>query len=623
MTSSSSGVLRCFQALGLLVGLIGFTAGAQAADSEAAADDGDAAHLAVFTANRYPSARECAACHPRQYRQWSISQHAYSQMSPIFNAFHAKLFKLTNGSNGDFCIRCHTQIGMNLGEAEVMSNIDRSPAAREGVSCVVCHRVSQAYGKISGRFALAEGPITSPVYGPTGPQDRLDKVIEKAGLVTKPDSPGRTVHAKTEKLFQFNEPGFCGTCHDVTLVNGFRLEEAFSEYKMSPAAKRGVTCQDCHMGKEPGRTVVAKTDPDFEHKNYDFGPAAKVGSIETEPRKLTNHMFVGPDYSVLPPSLFPLNARAIKEESQKDNPSAPGLATIREWLQFDDRAGWGTDDFENDVSDDAKFPLRWNSVDDRYDARALIEDNEKLIKEMQGQRLELLRNGYKIGAIETLKSGADGLKFRVRLESGTDGHGVPTGFDAERLVWLYVRVYDADDKLVMQSGDLDPNGDLRDLHSLYVHNGELPLDTQLFSLQSKFITQNVLGGEREQVLAINYSPNPLPFIRPSTSSTVLIGRPTGARKHRQTIEPLGHRWANYAVDKSKLTGRAPYRAVIELKGAMVPVNLLNEIRDVGFDYNMSARDVAERLVAGQIVIWEREVSLDGSTPVTAATTGTE
>ncbi len=43
---------------------------------------------------------------------------------------------------------------------------------------------------------------------------------------------------------------------------------------------------------------------------------------------------------------------------------------------------------------------------------------------------------------------------------------------------------------------------------------------------------------------------------------------------------------------------------------MVPVNLINEIRDVGFDYNMSAADVARNLVAGHQVIWEREVVLN-------------
>ena len=84
------------------------------------------------------------------------------------------------------------------------------------------------------------------------------------------------------------------------------------------------------------------------------------------------------------------------------------------------------------------------------------------------------------------------------MTNGTDGHPVPTGFDAERLVWLQITVKDDAGQVVYESGDLDPNGDLRDAHSLYVHNGDLPLDRELFSLQSKFITRNVRGGEREQ-----------------------------------------------------------------------------------------------------------------------------
>ena len=609
-----------FSTSAIIVALLALASVCQAAETAAAAakppaTDGDAAHMKILARDRYPSATQCANCHPRQYRQWSMSQHAYSQMSPVFNAMQATIFKITNGSNGDFCVRCHTPIGMNLGESEFMSNIDRHAASREGVSCVVCHRVSQAYGKISGRFPLSEGPITSPVYGPTGPQKGLDEVINKAGLVTDPKTPGRQIHAKADKLFQMTQPDFCGTCHDVTLVNGFRLEEAYSEYKHTPAAKRGVTCQDCHMGKEPGKTVVARSDPDFERKNYDYGPAAKVGSVETAPRKLTNHMFVGPDYSVLPPSLFPMNARAIKEESQKNDPAAPGMATIREWLLFDDKAGWGTDKFEDGVSDDAKFPDRWASVDDRYDARALITENEKLINEMSKARLQLLRNGFVLGDVQTLRSGPDGIEFRVEIRNGTDGHDVPTGFDAERVIWLYVRVLDADGRIVYAVGRPRPERRRARPHSLYVHNGELPLDRQLFNLQSKFLTTNVRGGEREQVLALNYSVSPLPYIRPSTSSTVLIGRPTGARKHRLTIDPLGHRWADYKVDSGQLSGRPPYHAVIELKAAMVPVNLLNEIRGVGFDYNMSARNVADNLVAGHIVVWKRDVPLSTAAPV--------
>ncbi len=585
----------------------------QASDeSEAlqAIQDPDQVHAELLLEDSFPSATTCAPCHPTHFQEWSISQHAYAQMSPIFNAMAGKILKLTNGTNGDFCIRCHTPVGMNLKEREFMSNIDRHPTSREGVTCIVCHRVNKAYGKLSGRLAIEQGDVTGPVYGPRGDDAELKRVIRDGGVITDPDKAGRKIHGEVEKFFSLTVPGQCGSCHDVTLVNGFRLEEAFSEYKNSPASKNGVTCQDCHMGLEPGRILADKDDPQFESTNYAFGPAAKVGRLETEPRKLTNHLFSGPDYSVLPPSLFPFNVNAIKEESEKDDPTAQGLATIREWLEFDWRAGWGTDDFEDTVDEDHVFPERWDSIDDRYDARDIIEANLALLEVSRTQRLKLLQNGYKLGEVEVKQADRKGIELKVEVRNGTDGHNVPTGFDGERLVWLFVQFHDAEGQLVHQSGDLDPNGDLRDLHSLYVHNHELPLDKQLFSLQSKFVTRNVRGGEREQVLAVNYSPSPLPFLRPEPLSTTLQGRPSGARKHKVGIRPLGSRWASYKVDKDQLTGNGPYTVTIQLKAAMVPVNLLHEIQDVGFDYNLSPRDVADALIEGHQVVWERELSVD-------------
>ena len=79
---------------------------------------GDNVHEALYKGEEgkpyYPSASECKQCHPDHYREWAVSPHAYAQMSPVFNAMHAKILKLTNGTNGDFCIRCHTPVGMNL-----------------------------------------------------------------------------------------------------------------------------------------------------------------------------------------------------------------------------------------------------------------------------------------------------------------------------------------------------------------------------------------------------------------------------------------------------------------------------------------------------------------------------
>ncbi len=555
-----------------------------------------AEHRRLFEAERYPSATACRTCHPGHYREWSVSQHAYAQLSPIFNTMHATVVKRTNGSNGDFCVRCHTQVGMNLEEPVFMSNMDRNPVSREGITCVVCHRLENEYGKISGRFALVEGGLNTPVYGPTGAGE-LKRVLDDQGsyqLTTDPAEQGRVVHADVEHAAQLSTSGFCGTCHDVTLKNGFRLEEAFSEFKNSPAAARGETCQDCHMGKVPGKK-----------SGYRLEPAAVVGGMPTAPRRRTNHMFPGPDYSVIHPGLFP------------HNPQAAELATMREWLSFDHEAGWGTDAYEKSASKDVEYPSRWRTIDDRYDGRAVIDSQMELLAEMKEQRLAILREGYRLGELKVRKASKRGLKFEVEVRNGTDGHNVPTGFDAERLTWLRVAVTGPDGKTVFQSGDLDPNGDVRDLHSHHVHDGMVPLDKQLFSLQSRFLTRNLRGGEREQVLPINYSLDPLPFVRPEPFSVILTGRPSDARKHKRGIGPLERRIAAYHVKRSALTGAGDYRINVKLKAAMVPVNLVLEIADLGFDYHMTTGDVIEALVAGHMTLWDRTVtvSLDGEKPI--------
>ena len=546
-------------------------------------------HQTVDEEGRFPSANTCGTCHPDHYREWSVSQHAYAQMSPVFNAMHGTILKLTNGTNGDFCIRCHTPVGMNLGEPEFMSNMDRHPTSREGVTCIVCHRVGEAYSKVSGRLAIVEGDIFDPVYGPSG-NEELNRVIEsdEFSVNTERGQAGRAIHAGADVLDQISTSGFCGTCHDVNLVNGFRLEEAFSEYKSTPAAAEGISCQDCHMGIDPGR-----------NSGYAEAPAAIVGGRPTAPRKRTNHLFAGPDYSVIHPGIFPHNIRAAE------------MATIREWLTFDVDAGWGTDEFEAAVPAGTEFPDRWNTADDRYDAREIIEANLELLAVADTQRLQVLRAGYEIGEITTRRTGSQGIEFDVEVKNVTNGHNVPTGFDAERLVFLQVTVRDGSGDVVFQSGDRDPNGDVRDLHSLYVHDGELPQDKYLFSLQSKFLVRMNRGGEREQVLALNYSPDPLPFLRPSTRPTVLLGRPVGARKHRVTIPPLDSNWASYKVEEDALRGtEGPYTAEVRMIAQMIPVNLIHEIQGVGFDYYMSPREVAEAVVDGAQILWERQVELN-------------
>ena len=548
-------------------------------------------HLQLFVENRYPAAATCGICHPKHYKEWSVSQHAYAQISPIYLSLNNKINELSNGSNGDFCLRCHSPVGANLGESTFESNLDRHPTSREGITCVVCHRINKAYNKVSGRLALVEGGLTAPVFGPegnSGVKDVLDKP-EKFRVVTDEKEPGRKIHNKAEVFAPIKSSTFCGSCHDVTLFNGFRLEEAFSEYRMSPAAAKGITCQDCHMGKIEGKA-----------SGYAEGPAAVIGDVPTKTRKLTRHLFSGPDYPIVHPGIFPHNQKAAE------------FKTMREWLQFKHKEGWGTDKFEDAVPAGYKFPKTWQSVDDRYDAREILKEQFELLEFAKRARLEVLRNGYKLDDVIVDRADVGGLAFRVKVRNGTDGHNVPTGFTGERLVWLQVTVTDRDGKVVFLSGDRDANGDLRDGHSSFVHAGKAKLDSQLFSLQSIFVTQNGRGGEIEHVIPIPFPTFALPRVLPSTTSLIFSGEPSTERNHKKGIEPNGHRWASYRVDSSKLTGNAPYKATVKLMAQAVPINLITSIQSVGFDFHMTPREVGNELIAGTQMLWKKEVTLGAS-----------
>ena len=52
---------------------------------------------------------------------------------------------------------------------------------------------------------------------------------------------------------------------------------------------------------------------------------------------------------------------------------------------------------------------------------------------------------------------------------------------------------------------------------------------------------------------------------------------------------------------------------------MVPVNLIAEIEFMGFEYGMSAREIADNVVAGSQVLWRRrDIPLETGHQTTAA-----
>ncbi len=110
-----------------------------------------------------------------------MSQHAYAEVSVVFHAMQHSINVLMNGSNGDFCARCHSAVAGYLSESPDAAVLERHATSRESVTCISCHRVSKTYNKVSGRFAIVPGGITEPVYGPTDDKE-LKRVLKDPSL---------------------------------------------------------------------------------------------------------------------------------------------------------------------------------------------------------------------------------------------------------------------------------------------------------------------------------------------------------------------------------------------------------------------------------------------------------
>ncbi|HUF77843.1 MAG TPA: multiheme c-type cytochrome [Thermoanaerobaculia bacterium] len=538
----------------------GLAVGAQEQDAppepRAAADVAADPHAAILAETLFPSASECAACHPAQYEEWRFSSHAYASISPMFHKFEQRINDLSQGTVGYFCMRCHATVSTSLGESRAMPLWERSQVSREGVTCVTCHRVDEYYGKVNGERRILRGDIREPVYGSIGGAG-VAEVIENReayNVAATEGEMGLDIHRQGIRFEQLGQSEFCLSCHQVAVHPGIKLETVWDEYRASPALAEGITCQDCHMSTRPGQP-----------SGYATGPAAIVnGRTVNDARKRTNHAFVGPGYPITHPGIFPHHPAARR-------------FSARDWLAFDYRAGWGTPDFEDRVAEGAveiDFPEPWAYEDDRVEARLIVDENLRKIEEKAALRHDLMESSSRIDGPyfrRQPRTGRD-LAFHYRVTNLNKGHNMPSGsLGAQPEIWLNVALIDPAGETVWESGYVDSHGDMADLHSLDVQAGTLPHDGQLFNLQSKFLTTNLKGTDREMYLPVPFDADQIPFIRPANVPTSILNHPPFIRMEKRSIPPLGSKDAKYSVPGRLLETPGLYRLAVRMRSRAEPL----------------------------------------------------
>ncbi len=580
----------------LLSALTALLFAAGVATAEADEHGGDAAamademHAKLLSEESYPSASQCKECHERIYWEWASSNHAYSSISPMFHKFEQTINTLSSGTIGSFCVRCHQQVGTQRGELRHQPLWERSQVAREGVTCITCHRVAEEYGKVNGERLIVPGDIHEPVTG-SGVGGLIDEILrEPEAYKVDPvgDTPRSTqIHDGIRPFDQITKSEFCVSCHQVAVHPGIKLEIVWDQYRDSPALRAGVTCQECHMGQVPGRA-----------EGYTTAPAAILpdGTEINPDRTSHNHAFYGPGYPIAHPGIFP------------HNPDAEDWA-IEEWLQFDWRTGWGCLLWEETLEEEGWVDARWRSGEgcevleetieeadldavpedqrlvpefpevwedglDREDAREVIEANLIRLEEKRDLRQQVMDNGSKIDGpfFDSPPALGESLSFSYKVTNTNSGHNLPSGsLGAQPEIWMNVALTDPDGITVWESGYVDSHGDMADLHSLDVAAGTIEHDDQLFNLQTKFLTTNVKGTDREMYLPVNFDIDQIPFIRPANVPTTVLNHPPFIRMESRSIPPLGHRFANYSVPSSAMSKPGTYKLSVRMRSRAEPI----------------------------------------------------
>ncbi len=177
-------------------------------------------------AERSLAPQDCGECHQDQYLDWRTSLHAQA-FSP---GLVGQLVTSFSGDPGS-CMRCHAPLAEQIAAfqaalAKGQGHLRQAQGlAAAGNSCAGCHlRRHRRYG---------------PPQRESGETGRSD-----------PEAP----HGGVTRTADFEKSEFCSACHQFPpswgAVNGKPLENTFAEWKASPQAEKGITCQACHM---PGR----------------------------------------------------------------------------------------------------------------------------------------------------------------------------------------------------------------------------------------------------------------------------------------------------------------------------------------------------------------------------------
>ena len=189
------------------------------------------------------------------YNEWINDKHSMSQSNPFFLSIY-KQFKQDHPDKNGNCALCHNP------EAALDNNFDIDARKKSnGISCDFCHKIE----------SVDQNPLKKGVEGLNVLRLCKGQTDVRFGPLKDPSQPGSKEELKYNSLFKTSLS--CAKCHD-GLNGNVQIYSTFTEWLNSPAAKKGVQCQSCHMAPRKdapmGRLSSIVDNADVKHKERPY-----------------------------------------------------------------------------------------------------------------------------------------------------------------------------------------------------------------------------------------------------------------------------------------------------------------------------------------------------------------
>ncbi len=220
---------------------------------------------ANIPAKYFMQSQACERCHEDIYKQWNSSAHHFSSFN---NQWYRKSIEYMQDVAGvkssKWCAGCHDPSLLFSGMFDTpIRQIENTPAAKAGLSCLMCHSIVQVKSTMGqGDFTL-EYP---KLHELAASDNSFVRTMHDFVVKLNPE-PHRRTFLKPFMRTQVAE--FCSSCHKVHLdvpVNRYRWVRGFNEYdnwQASGVSGQGarsfyypanpMMCADCHMPQVPSK----------------------------------------------------------------------------------------------------------------------------------------------------------------------------------------------------------------------------------------------------------------------------------------------------------------------------------------------------------------------------------